>query len=181
MSGRWHRRDRQSFRQCLGSLSGAHHLEVQLQETRWFLPFFHLLKTNNENFHLLKRILFISPCWFYRESITTGNTFLLFSRGLEQMGLEQFLSFTFWTPSPDLDRCYDDPWPGHRAEDAYGCGSKNRYQHGTLGSGNMDQNLRFAPPPCSILSHTHIVIGLQASAFAFHGGYMNPPRFKGGN
>ena len=27
-----------------------------------------------------------------------------------------------------------------------GCGSKNRYQNGTLVSGNMDQNLRFAPP-----------------------------------
>ena len=36
----------------------------------------------------------------------------------------------------------------------YGCGSKNRYQNGTLVSGNMDQNLR--NPSCSILSHTHI-------------------------
>ena len=27
---------------------------------------------------------------------------------------------------------------------AYGCGSKNRYQNGMV-SGNMDQNLRFAP------------------------------------
>ena len=28
----------------------------------------------------------------------------------------------------------------------HGCGSKNRYQNGTLASGNLDQNLRFAPP-----------------------------------
>ena len=36
---------------------------------------------------------------------------------------------------------------------SFGSGSKNRYQNGTLLSGNMDQNLR--NPPCSILSHTH--------------------------
>ena len=36
----------------------------------------------------------------------------------------------------------------------YGRGSKNRYQHGALVSGNMDQNLR--NPSCFILSHTHI-------------------------
>ena len=35
-----------------------------------------------------------------------------------------------------------------------GCGSKNRYQNGTLVSGNMDQNLR--TPSCLILSHTQI-------------------------
>ncbi|CAJ1339416.1 unnamed protein product [Effrenium voratum] len=35
--------------------------------------------------------------------------------------------------------------PGRRARRRYGCGSKNRYQHGTLG-GNMDQDLRNAPP-----------------------------------
>ena len=34
----------------------------------------------------------------------------------------------------------------------YGCGSKNRYQNGTLVSGNMDQNPR--NPSWSILSHT---------------------------
>ena len=34
----------------------------------------------------------------------------------------------------------------------YGCGSKNRYQNGTLVSGNMDQHLR--NPSCLILSHT---------------------------
>ena len=36
----------------------------------------------------------------------------------------------------------------------YGCGSKNRYQNGTLVSGNMDQNLRNSS--CLIMSHTHI-------------------------
>ena len=36
----------------------------------------------------------------------------------------------------------------------YGCGSKNRYQNGTLLSGNMDQNPR--NPSCLILSHTLI-------------------------
>ena len=35
-----------------------------------------------------------------------------------------------------------------------GRGSKNRYQNGTLVSGNMDQNLR--NPSCFILSHTHV-------------------------
>ena len=40
-------------------------------------------------------------------------------------------------------------------EAPYGCGSKNRYQNGTLVSGNMDQNLR--SPSCLILSHTHMV------------------------
>ena len=29
---------------------------------------------------------------------------------------------------------------------SFGCGSKTRYQNGTLVSGNMDQNLRLAPP-----------------------------------
>ena len=38
----------------------------------------------------------------------------------------------------------------------YGCGSKNRYQNGTLVSGNMDQNLR--NPSCLILIHSHIYI-----------------------
>ena len=33
----------------------------------------------------------------------------------------------------------------------HGCGSKKRYQHGTLVGGNMDQNLRF--PSCLMLSH----------------------------
>ena len=37
---------------------------------------------------------------------------------------------------------------------AYGCGSKNRYQNGTLVSGNMNQNLR--DPSFFILSHTHM-------------------------
>ena len=32
--------------------------------------------------------------------------------------------------------------------------NKKRYQHGTLVSGNMDQNLR--NPSCLILSHTHL-------------------------
>ena len=36
-----------------------------------------------------------------------------------------------------------------------GCGSKNRYQNGTLVSGNMDQNLR--KPSCLILSHTQVL------------------------
>ena len=36
-----------------------------------------------------------------------------------------------------------------------GCGSKNRYQNGTLVSGNMDQNLR--NPSCFISSHTHVM------------------------
>ena len=35
-----------------------------------------------------------------------------------------------------------------------GCGSKNRYQTGTLASGNMHQNLR--NPSSLILSHTHV-------------------------
>ena len=35
-----------------------------------------------------------------------------------------------------------------------GCGSKNRYQNGTLVSGNMDQHLR--NPCCLILSHTQM-------------------------
>ena len=34
-----------------------------------------------------------------------------------------------------------------------GCGSKHRYHNGTLVSGNMDHNLRFAS--CLILSHSH--------------------------
>ena len=49
-------------------------------------------------------------------------------------------------------------WQGFisRCETKYpcGCGSKNRYQNGTLVSGNMDQNLR--NPSCLILSHTHV-------------------------
>ena len=36
----------------------------------------------------------------------------------------------------------------------YGCGSKSRYQNGTLVSGNMDQNLR--TPSCLISRDTHI-------------------------
>ena len=36
----------------------------------------------------------------------------------------------------------------------FGCGSKNRYQNGTLVSGNMDQTL--SNPPCLILSHGHL-------------------------
>ena len=35
-----------------------------------------------------------------------------------------------------------------------GCGSKNRYQNGTLVNGNMNQNPR--NPSCSILSHTQM-------------------------
>ena len=35
-----------------------------------------------------------------------------------------------------------------------GCGSKNRYQHGSLVSGNMDQNLR--NPSCLIFCRTHV-------------------------
>ena len=35
-----------------------------------------------------------------------------------------------------------------------GCGSKNRYQNGTLVIGNMGQNLR--NPSCLILSHTQV-------------------------
>ena len=35
-----------------------------------------------------------------------------------------------------------------------GCGSKNRYQNGTLVSGNTDQNL--GDPSCLILSHTQL-------------------------
>ena len=38
-----------------------------------------------------------------------------------------------------------------RAE-LFGCGSKKRYQNGTLVSGNMDQNPR--NPSCLILSHS---------------------------
>ena len=34
------------------------------------------------------------------------------------------------------------------------CGSRNRYQNGTLVSGNMNQNLR--NPSCLILSHTNV-------------------------
>ena len=35
---------------------------------------------------------------------------------------------------------------------------KPEFQNGPLGSGNMDQNLRFAPPPppCLMLSRTHV-------------------------
>ena len=36
-----------------------------------------------------------------------------------------------------------------------GCGSKNRYQNGTLLSGNMDQNPR--NPSSLILSHSHVL------------------------
>ena len=36
----------------------------------------------------------------------------------------------------------------------FGCGSKNRYQNGTLASGTMDQNLR--NPSCLIWSHSHL-------------------------
>ena len=39
----------------------------------------------------------------------------------------------------------------HNKHKPNGCGSKNRYQNGTLVSGNMDQNLR--NPSCLILSH----------------------------
>ena len=42
------------------------------------------------------------------------------------------------------------PFPPRR----YGCGSKNRYQDGTLVSGNMDQNLH--NPSSLILSHAHM-------------------------
>ena len=40
---------------------------------------------------------------------------------------------------------------------SFGCGSKNRYQNGTLVSGNMDQNPR--NPSCLILSHSHFPLG----------------------
>ena len=42
-----------------------------------------------------------------------------------------------------------------------GCGSKNRYQNGTLVSRNMDQNLR--NPSCLILSHTHVIKHLNST------------------
>ena len=46
-------------------------------------------------------------------------------------------------------------WTVHSgSEYTYGCGSKTRYQNGTLVSGNMDQNLR--NPSWLILSHTHM-------------------------
>ena len=47
--------------------------------------------------------------------------------------------------------------PGSRESRAKpgGCGSRNRYQNGTLASGNMDQNLR--NPSCLILSHAQVV------------------------
>ena len=45
----------------------------------------------------------------------------------------------------------------------YGCGSKNRYQNGTLVSGNMHQNLR--NPSCSILSHSHIDVSLVCTTY----------------
>ena len=38
----------------------------------------------------------------------------------------------------------------------YGCGSKTRYQNGTLVSGNMDQNPRFAPAIVYFFSHIHM-------------------------
>ena len=38
---------------------------------------------------------------------------------------------------------------------SYGCGSKNRYQNGTLGSGNMDQNPAVCPS-CLLLRTTPI-------------------------
>ena len=37
-----------------------------------------------------------------------------------------------------------------------GCGSKNRYQNGTLANGNMSQTLR--NPSCLILGHTHVAV-----------------------
>ena len=52
----------------------------------------------------------------------------------------------FWGPGSDH--------PQRKGRSIYGCGSKNRYQNGTLVSGNMDQNLR--NPYCFILSHTHM-------------------------
>ena len=42
-----------------------------------------------------------------------------------------------------------------------GCGSNDRYQNGTLVSGNMDQNL--LNPSCLILSHTHVHVSAPAS------------------
>ena len=41
-----------------------------------------------------------------------------------------------------------------KLEPTNGCGSKNRYQNGTLVSGNMDQNPH--NPSCLILSHSQI-------------------------
>ena len=35
----------------------------------------------------------------------------------------------------------------------FGCGSKNRYQNGTLVSGHMDQNPRTQPQPCAARDH----------------------------
>ena len=46
-----------------------------------------------------------------------------------------------------------------------GCGSTNRYQNGTLVSGNMDQNLR--NPSWSILSHAHMEPSLQRGPSSF--------------
>ena len=43
----------------------------------------------------------------------------------------------------------------------HGCGSKIRYQNGTLSNGNMDQILR--NPSCLILSHTHLSFWLALS------------------
>ena len=58
--------------------------------------------------------------------------------------------------------------PSCRRLSLYGCGSKNRYQNGTLVSGNMDQNLH--NPSCLILTHSHIQsIQYQSSAPSFPG------------
>ena len=46
---------------------------------------------------------------------------------------EYWLDFTEYLTAPEVPQ-------------SFGCGSKNRYPNGSLEGGNMDQNLRFAPP-----------------------------------
>ena len=56
----------------------------------------------------------------------------------------------------------------------YGCGSKIRYQNGTLVSGNMDQHLR--NPSCLILSHTHMFFSRSPSSLSVLATPLDPSR-----
>ena len=60
---------------------------------------------------------------------------------------------TIWGKRKTCDLWLKTKDPG-APKKLHGCGSKPRYQNGTLVSGNMDQNLR--NPSSFILSHTHM-------------------------
>ena len=70
--------------------------------------------------------------------LLSGNTNLCLPSPLPRYKLSRL------TPKPRGSNRHEKPMGVHITTVIYlsGCGSKNRYQNGTLASGNMDQNLR---------------------------------------